>query len=212
MSERRNLLKIFKRFFKPILFIGVSIYALITVSTPLIDPQIWQRLSFLNISDNNVSETLGTNIDETGIESDNNRLVIPAIDLNEQLFTDPDYALDKGLWQKYPRRSNPLNGGNMVITGHRVTFGLTPLQTLRESPLIHIDKLKIGDKITVDWEGKPYDYKITQIETVSKDTVEIEKQTIDPMLTLYTCTLLGSEGPRVMVRATPVKTSKVAQF
>ena len=91
----------------------------------------------------------------------------------------------------------------MVITGHRLTFGLTPLKTIRESPLININKIDLGDEMLVTWEGKTYKYTVDSIEKVNKDATIIEEQTKNHMITLYTCTLLGSNGPRIMVRALP---------
>jgi LPXTG-site transpeptidase (sortase) family protein len=136
-------------------------------------------------------------------------LIIPSLDLTEQINSGGKEGLNRGIWHKFAKRSDPVKGGNFVLTGHRFNFGLTPEDTKRKSPLYNVDRLKINDLIQIKWDGYMYDYKIYRIEEVPRTAVEIENQTKKPVLTMYTCTFIGEEGPRIVIKAIPINTTKL---
>jgi LPXTG-site transpeptidase (sortase) family protein len=131
-------------------------------------------------------------------------LSIPVLNLNEKLYFGGEEMLDQGVWMKFADRSNPEKGGNTVIVGHRFNMGLAPGMTKRKSPFYHIDKLEVGDSIYVSWLGKQYEYKVAEIKTVSPYAVEVEVDTEEPQLTLYTCTLGGAYDGRHVIIAHPL--------
>jgi sortase A len=129
---------------------------------------------------------------------DTNRLVIPAMMLDEQIHEGPDPdTLDKGLWIR-PQASTPPEGSNTVVSAHRFTY------TNPEGTFYHLDKLKNGDEIGLYWEGEKYLYKVVESKVVPPSAVEIEQPTERPRLTLYTCTPLWSPTDRLVVIAEPV--------
>ena len=90
-----------------------------------------------------------------------NAITIESIGLYEPLNFGDESSLNKGIWHKFSERSNPVIGGNMIITGHRFNFGFTPEQITRKSPLFHINEVNVGDSMIITWEGKEYRYRIT---------------------------------------------------
>ena len=132
-----------------------------------------------------------------------NRLYIPKIDVNLPYATGSETVMEKGAWWRQPDNGNPADGGNFVLSAHRFIMGLTPQQTLRKSPFYNINKLEIGDKISIDYSGKRYEYTISKIFAVAPDAVEIEQRTDQPQLTLYSCTLGGASDGREVIIATP---------
>ncbi len=84
--------------------------------------------------------------------------------------------------------------GNVVISGHRWIPGRNPAY----SAFRHVDKLEIGDKVSLFQGGKEYVYKVRESKTVSADAVEILEQTETPQLTLYTCTPLFTALKRLV--------------
>ncbi len=80
---------------------------------------------------------------------------------------------------------NP-ESGNVVLSGHRWLPGSNPANTVFR----HLDKLSVGDAVSIFYEGKEYVYKVRESKTVSNDAVEILDDTDSPQLTLYTCTPL----------------------
>jgi len=124
-----------------------------------------------------------------------NTLVIPQIGVDSIVVEGigPD-ALDRGLWHR-PNSSTPDKGGNTVITGHRFLYSSGP------KTFYNLDQIKIGDKFFMFWEGKEYDYEVVDIFVVEPDQIEIEDNSPEPLLTLYTCTPLWSATQRLVIRA-----------
>ena len=124
-----------------------------------------------------------------------NTLVIPQIGVDSIIVggIGPD-SLDRGLWHR-PNSSTPDKGGNTVITGHRFLYSSGP------KTFYNLDKVKIGDKFFMFWEGKEYDYEVVDIFIVEPDQTEIEDQSPEPLLTLYTCTPLWTATQRLVIRA-----------
>lgn len=104
------------------------------------------------------------------------------------------YTLNKGLWHR-PNTSTPDKGGNTVIAGHRFTY------TNPHGILYYLDKVSMGDEIGLYWNNVRYLYKVTEIKVVEPTAVQIEDNTADARLTIYTCTPLWSPHQRLVVIA-----------
>lgn len=139
----------------------------------------------------------GENIDFDALKPipDYNALVIPKIGVDSPIVegAGPE-ALNSGLWRR-PHTSTPDKGGNTVITGHRFLYTSGP------TTFYNLDKLKVGDKFFMYWKGKEYDYEVTETLIVPATAVEIEQNTDETMLTLYTCHPLWTSKDRLVVRA-----------
>ncbi len=126
-----------------------------------------------------------------------NTLVIPSMNLQQQLHEGGEEALNKGIWHM-PGSGSPETGGNMVLSGHRFTYG-------GPAVLYHMDKVKKGDKIVVYWKQKKHEYKVQNIIVVPPTAIEIQDQTKDPLLTIYTCTPLVTAANRLVIQAKPIE-------
>jgi sortase A len=133
-----------------------------------------------------------------------NRIIIPQINVDIPYGTNGTTSLDKGAWWRYPERGDPVKGGNFIIAAHRFSIQLTPQETAIKSPFYHLDKLKVGDPIIIDFEGKRYGYKINKTYTVKPTQTEIEAPTDTAKMTLYSCELGGSEAGRTVLDAQPM--------
>lgn len=124
-----------------------------------------------------------------------NTLVIPQIGVDSVVVEGigPD-VLDRGLWHR-PNSSTPDKGGNTVITGHRFLYSSGP------KTFYNLDQIQLGDKFFMYWKGKEYDYEVVDIFIVEPDQIEIEDNSPEPLLTLYTCTPLWTATQRLVVRA-----------
>jgi len=124
-----------------------------------------------------------------------NRLVVPAMHLDDQIFEGKDMsALKYGPW-RLPYTSTPDKGGNTVIVGHRYTY------TNPRGTFYSLDQVHIGDQLAVFWQHKKYVYRVNTVTTVKPDTVSVEAPTADNRLTLYTCTPLWLPKDRLVVTA-----------
>lgn len=124
-----------------------------------------------------------------------NRLAIPAIGLDEHLYEGQSvYTVNKGVWVR-PNGSTPAEAGNTILVGHRLTY------TNPRGVFYFLDKIKIGDPITVYWQGRTYIYKTQSIREVSPTDVSVEAPSSQSELTLYTCTPLWTLKNRLVVVA-----------
>ena len=125
-----------------------------------------------------------------------NRLIIPSILLDTAINEGKTTAaLKTGSWRR-PATGTPASGGNTVIVGHRFTYD-------GQSYFYNLDKVSIGDTIIVYWQGKEYDYRVSEIAVVPPETISVEAPTPESRLTLYTCTPLWSAKDRLVIIAYP---------
>jgi len=153
-------------------------------------------------------------IDPTGeaLISADPRLIIPKInvdvpaiygignDHNSQMS-----AMEKGVahFAIPGASSHPGEIGNTVLSGHSSNdlFDGGDYKFI----FAQLDKLAIGDSIYANYEGKRYTYVITKKEVVAPNEVnKLVYPTDKPMLTLITCTPLGTALNRLLVTAEQV--------
>ena len=77
-------------------------------------------------------------------------------------------------------------GGNTVLVAH------IQLNFQDMGPFQHLNQLAIGDQVYVADHGKFYAYTVTNIRTVEPTDVQVTYPTVDPILTLITCTIWDS--------------------
>lgn len=127
-----------------------------------------------------------------------NILTIGKIGVQSEILEGVDEnTLDNGLWRR-PNTSTPALGGNTVIAAHRYKY-ITGANTF-----YNLDKLQVGDTISLVWQGKQYTYQVFSTEVVPASETSVEANTAEPQLTLYTCTPLWKSTDRLVVRAKPV--------
>ncbi len=134
-----------------------------------------------------------------------NRIQVQKMGVEVPYFSENTPAtLEKGAWWRFPERGNPTKGGNFILSAHRFYLGKTPQGTRARSPFYKLDTLSEGDKIRIFYEGKWYDYAVTKNYQVEPEATQIEDESAEPKLTLYTCTLRGSADGRVVIEAEPL--------
>lgn len=175
----------------PLIGIGTGLYLLYQSSSPAVSGII------INPHNNSTTKVLKQETPKA------HQLYIPNIDVNLS-FGKEASSLETGAWWRHPENGDPQTGGNFVVAAHRLEIGWLPGETVRKSPFYNIGKLKLGDKIAVDYQEKRYHYTISRIFTVKPNAIEIERRTDTPQLTLYSCTLAGANDGREVIIATPV--------
>ncbi|MFZ1250617.1 MAG: sortase [Candidatus Microsaccharimonas sp.] len=156
-----------------------------------------------------------TNDNTVGPES---RLVIPKINVDAPVFYDisPAYdsqmdAMQKGLahFSIAGANSHPGEVGNTVISGHSSNdlFDVGDYKFI----FAQLEKLSIGDTIYANYNGKRYTYVITKTEVVKPTQVDkLIYPTEKPVMTLITCTPLGTAIDRLLVTAEQVSPDPAA--
>lgn len=96
--------------------------------------------------------------------------------------------------------------GNLVITGHSAgdVYSSNPYKYIFSG----LERLEDGDLIYVNYNSVRYTYKVTKKEVVDPTNVgALVYSTDKPMLTLVTCTPLGTSRQRLLVTAEQISPS-----
>lgn len=135
------------------------------------------------------------------------RLIIPKLNVDVpvafSISTDEVMsAMNHGVAQFSIPGANALPGqiGNLVITGHSAgdIYSSNPYKFIFSG----LERLEVGDLIYINYESARYTYQLTKKEVVEPTNVEaLIYDTDQPMLTLITCTPLGTSRYRLLVTA-----------
>jgi sortase A len=129
------------------------------------------------------------------------------------LGADYGYAVVEGVSRRdlqrgpghYPGTAMPGEIGNVVISGHRTTYG---------APFSRVGELREGDAVVVETADEWFTYEVTASEIVSPNAVEVtlpvpRQPDVEPtqrLLTLTTCHPRYSARQRLIVFAEMVET------
>jgi sortase A len=91
-----------------------------------------------------------------------------------------------------PGTAYPGQPGNMVVSGHRTTYG---------APFRHIEQLQNGDEIVLITADNRYVYSVYEQRIVSPSDLTVLEQGVEPKLTLTACHPWYSASQRIVVIA-----------
>lgn len=146
------------------------------------------------------------------------RLIIPKINVDVPVLYDVgnDYdsqmaAMAKGVadFAIPGASSRPGQVGNTVLSGHSSNdlFDGGDYKFI----FAQLEKMNIGDTVYTNYQGKRYTYVVTKTEIVKPtDVAKLVYPTDKPVLTLITCTPLGTSRNRLLVTAEQVSPDPAA--
>lgn len=134
-----------------------------------------------------------------------NRIIIPNISVEAPIVLEP--SREEEAYQKalafgvvhYGGTSLPGEVGNMVIGGHSSSDWWKPGDY--KFIFVNLDKLKVGDRIEVQYEQKKYIYQVEGSKIVEPTDLSVIAPTNYPSLTLFTCTPPGTNWKRLIISA-----------
>ena len=137
-------------------------------------------------------------------------IVFPATADNKTILT----AIKTGV-AHYPGTALPGRAGNVFLTGHSSYYWWNGGKYNRVFTLLN--QLKPADLIYIYHEGKEYVYKVRDSIVVLPSQTEVLKPTAGATLSLMTCTPVGTNLKRLIVRADlisspPTDTSRIDEF
>ena len=135
------------------------------------------------------------------------RLIIPKINVDAPVAfgipnSEVSAAMSRGVAHFSIPGANALPGqiGNLAISGHSAgdVYNSNPYKFIFSG----LERLEVGDLIYVNYESTRYTYQMVRREVVSPNNVAaLVYETDKPMLTLITCTPLGSTRYRLLITA-----------
>jgi sortase A len=100
-------------------------------------------------------------------------------------------ALKKGPGH-YPGTAYPGETGNVVISGHRTTYG---------APFFRVDELAPGDELRLASPNGTFTYRVTESRVVAPTEISVIASTEESKLTLTTCHPRFSARQRLIIVA-----------
>jgi len=143
-----------------------------------------------------------------------NRLIIPKIGVDAPVVWDADPAtmltdLQRGV-SHYRGTAHP-NGqsGNVFLTGHSSNYvwDTSPYNRV----FANLDKLVAGDLVAVTSETNEYVYRVTDQLVVRPNETSVLESTPTPILSLMTCTPVGTNLRRLVVRGELIQVRTLTQ-
>ncbi len=143
----------------------------------------------------------------TGNVSPEPRLIIPKLNIDVPVIyniptSEVMDAMNRGVAQFSIPGANAMPGqiGNLVISGHSAgdIYSSNPYKFIFSG----LERLSVGDLIYINYNSTRYTYRMTGRETVEPTNVQaLIYETDKPMLTLITCTPLGTSRYRLLISA-----------
>ncbi len=99
----------------------------------------------------------------------------------------------------YPGTAMPGQKGNVFITGHSSYYWWS--KGLYNTVFSILDKVVVGDVVYINYGGTRYTYKISNVKVVSPNNLSVLAQGEGNILTLMTCTPVGTNYKRLIVTA-----------
>lgn len=163
------------------------------------------------VSPGNVSPAnIIVNPADTSAVTDDDRLIIPSINVDVPIIWDANAAsqdslnaaMDKGVaWFNVQQaHSRPGENGNLVISGHSSNDWLDKGDY--KYIFAPLERMKAGDTFYINYQKKRYVYKVTHMTVVKPTDVNaLQTDNSKPVATLITCTPLGTALNRLLVFA-----------
>jgi len=142
-------------------------------------------------------ENLDSKIKAFGLKIDKLDILVPVIkNVDGSDKTAYNEALNQGV-AHYKGMALPGQGSNIFIFGHSSTV---LNQGNYATIFARLNELEKDDKAIVYFEGKKYEYSVTEKEVVKKTDIGVLNPTPKEQLTLMTCWPIGTNQKRLVVK------------
>lgn len=190
-------------------FIIVSVLVFGLVYGVINAPAVWNNVKwwwYVNYSDDHSGKWWGIKFPEVGDKAEpNNTLFIPKIGVEAPIVyaasrnqDEVNNLLLQGVVH-YDDTALPGEVGNVFITGHSSYYWWS--EGKYNNVFSILDKMMVGDVIYLNYGYKRYAYQVFDVRVTSaRDTTTLD-QGNDSILTLMTCTPVGTNYKRLIVKA-----------
>jgi len=213
--RRRILVELLK-------FLGLFIFFFVLLTLIVMAPTIYTKVSYyfsapttdfsrkyelpISVSDNlqDIQEVTDT-LNQKLIVPATDTILIPKINVDAPIVYPTESSNDAILTAikdgvaHYPNTAMPGRVGNVFLTGHSSYYWWNGGKFNQVFALL--DKLTVGDLIYVYYQGGKYIYRVNQSFIVNPSQVDILNSSGKPILTLMTCTPVGTSLRRLVVQA-----------
>jgi len=186
-------------------FLGVFAIIFIVSFILLNGPALLKIIKYHYVTQIN-HKSFATTTPITNPDANQSKLIIPEIQVNAPIIWNVDAAdvtknLEKGVVH-YRGTALPGKAGNIFITGHSSYYSWA--QGGYKDVFALLDRLKVGDKIYLQYKGDNLVYEVSGTKVVSPNDLSSLEPTTNRTLTLMTCVPVGTNLRRLVVTANQV--------
>lgn len=139
------------------------------------------------------------------IKIDEGELVVPKIGVRAPIAWNSSFA-DKDLKENLANGLAHYEGsilpndkaGNVFVTGHSSDYWWN--KGSYKTVFALLDKLVVGDQAMIKFQGRVFVYEVSKLFVVSPEQIEVVSYTDNPILSLMTCTPVGTAINRLIVQ------------
>jgi len=176
-----------------------------SIKAPKAQTEKTESANFQAPSNSNVVvKSNGTGVDSQDKNVIPTQILIPKIKVDSTINIPQsvdvavlDTALTKGA--VYYPGSGTLQGGNMFLFGHSSNWKIVNNEAYKT--FNDLDKLVIGDEVTLKSGDRTYIYSVTSVSKASEDDALVNFASTGRMLTISTCDTFGRKQDRWVVNA-----------
>ena len=190
-----------------VIFIGINYQAIFHKLN------YWYQIDYK--TDNKSSDNISTSSQKSFSDSlpnvAENHILIPKISVDAPITwnvvnneSDVRKSLENGAIH-LEGTALPGTQGNVFITAHSSNYAWAPGHYKTLFSLL--DKLSVGDKIYLRYQSKTYVYNVYEIKVVSPNDVSVLNQNNKSILTLMTCTPVGTSLNRLILSSNQITPS-----
>lgn len=222
-SDRKRRAK-FKKRFNPVLLWLLSLVGVFIIVYTVTNFESLKNLIFYkyysdygsteeSANTNSTAETVVSNNRNLSLESiDDNSIYIKSISVsapiawdvrNESLLVAKN--LENGVIH-LNGTAHPGEIGNVFITGHSSNYLWAPGKY--KSVFSLLNQLVVGDLVQIKYKNKDFLYKVSQARVVKPTDLSVMDATDDSVLTLMTCTPVGTSLNRLIITANQIYPDK----
>ncbi len=132
----------------------------------------------------------------------------PLVDVAGRNEANVQKGLESGVIH-YDSTPEPGQAGNSVFFGHSSNDWWEPGNY--KFVFVLLDKLAVGDKLTIDYQSQRYTYEVTGSKVVEPNDLSVLSQTAEPTVSIITCTPPGTSWKRLVVTAKQIDPSPNTQ-
>jgi len=203
-------------------FLGLFVFFFVLLTLIVMAPTVYTKVSYYFFApQENFSQkyelpvSVGTDLrdiqevsnalDQKTTTPSADTLLIPKINVNAPIVYPTESsneailnAIKSGV-AHYPNTAMPGRVGNVFLTAHSSYYWWSGGEFNQVFALL--DKLAVGDLVYVYHQGSKYIYRVNKSFVVSPSQVDILNTNTQPILTLMTCTPVGTSLRRLVVQA-----------
>jgi len=217
-KKRKKKSKSFTAIKYSALFLGVAVVIFFSINYQAIIKEVsfWYHNEYKNDA-NTVNQNANNSSRPTVTSKSNsidiptfsdNHIFIPAISVDAPISwmvkntaEETSTALENGVIHLLDT-ATPGTVGNVFITGHSSNYAWAPGHY--KSVFALLNKLSVGDIIYLKYQNKSYAYKVFEQKTIKPDDTSVLEQDQKSILTLMTCTPVGTSLNRLIVKSNQI--------